>query len=72
METVWGIDGKKSISFEYNVNSEFLAFARRTLEKIYPDQEVVRWGMFQFNSTQFDPQPLLYEYYVHNSFLHNK
>ena len=54
METVWGIDGKKSISFEYNVNSEFLAFARRVLEKIYPDQEVVRWGMFQFNSTQFD------------------
>ena len=54
LETVWGIDGKKSISFEYNVNSEFLAFARRVLEKIYPDQEVVRWGMFQFNSTQFD------------------
>lgn len=54
LESVWGIDGKKSISFEYNVNSEFLAFARRTLEKIYPDQEVVRWGMFQFNSTQFD------------------
>lgn len=30
-ESVWGNDGSKTVSFEYNVNSEFLPFARRIL-----------------------------------------
>ena len=41
IESVWGNNGKKYISFEYNVNSEFLPFARRVLQSVYPDNEIV-------------------------------
>lgn len=48
-ESVWGNDGKKQISFEYNVSSEFYPFARRVFHSIYPDNCIVPWGMFRFN-----------------------
>lgn len=48
-ESVWGNNGKKSITFEYNVSSEFLPFAKRVLASLYPDNCVVPWGMFQFD-----------------------
>lgn len=48
-ESVWGNDGKKQISFEYNVSSEFYPFARRVLHSIYPDNCIVPWGRLRFN-----------------------
>ena len=50
LESVWGNTGRKIISFEYNVNSEFLPFARRVLRTAYPDSEIVPWGMFQLDT----------------------
>ena len=41
IESVWGNTGKKIISFDYNVNYEFLPFARRVLQSVYPDNEIV-------------------------------
>src|SRR5699024_174482 len=34
--------------FEYNVSTEFFPFARRVLASLYPDNDVVPWGMFRF------------------------
>ena len=50
VESVWGNDGKKTITFDYNISTEFLPFARRVLTSIYPDNSIVPWGMFQLNS----------------------
>ena len=49
IESVWGNNGKKYISFEYNVNSEFLPFARRVLQSAYPNNEIAPWGVFQLD-----------------------
>lgn len=49
-ESVWGNDGKKIITFDYNVSEEFLPFARRVLTSLYPENEVVPWGMFEMDS----------------------
>ena len=46
IESVWGIDGKKSLSFDYNTSREYYPFAKRLLEKIYPDNAIVPYGMF--------------------------
>lgn len=51
VESVWGNDGKKTISFDYNISKEFLPFARRILASIYPDNSIVPWGTFQFSSS---------------------
>lgn len=48
-ESVWGNDGKKMISFEYNVNSEFLPFARNVIQSAYPNTTIAPWGMFKIN-----------------------
>ena len=48
-ESVWGNDGKKMISFEYNVNSEFLPFARNVIHSAYPDTTISPWGMFKID-----------------------
>lgn len=55
-ESVWGNDGKKQLSFEYNVSSEFYPFARRVLQSLYPDNCIVPWGMFRFNPNSQDPK----------------
>ncbi len=44
IEAVWGTAGKKDIYFEYEISSEFLPFAKRALERLYPDSEVVTYG----------------------------
>lgn len=44
-ESVWGLDGKKTISFEYNIPTDFLPFAERTLKNIYSDTTVVPYGL---------------------------
>lgn len=52
VEMVWGTDGKKSISFEYNVSEEFLPFAKRVLESIYMQNEVAPLGTYSRGSTE--------------------
>ena len=56
-ESVWGFDGKKTLTFDYNVCSEFLPFAKRILTKIYPNNKVSSWGMFQMDSSAQTPHP---------------
>lgn len=57
IESVWGITGKKSIAFDYNVNSEFLPFAKRVLQIAYPHNTIVPWGMFQMDPSSGTPYP---------------
>ncbi|MDO4554376.1 MAG: hypothetical protein Q4B70_04435 [Lachnospiraceae bacterium] len=45
IESVWGLDGKKTISFEYNICSDFIPFIKCALEKIYPDNTIAPLGM---------------------------
>ncbi len=49
-ESVWGNDGKKIISFDYTVSTEFFPFARRVLTSIYPNNPIIPWGMFQLEA----------------------
>lgn len=44
IEAVWGAAGEKEIYFEYEISSEFLPFAKRVLERLYPGNEVVNYG----------------------------
>ena len=55
LESAWGNDGKKMLSFDYNVSSEFFPFARRVLESLYPDNELAAWGMFRFDENDSTP-----------------
>ena len=60
LESVWGIDGKKHIDFDYNISCEFLPFAKRVIQKIYPENEIASYGLMGFNqrSNKFDPETL--------------
>ena len=57
IESVWGLDGKKLISFDYNVCSEFLPFAKRILTTLYPNNVVAPWGLFELDSVTNSPYP---------------
>lgn len=46
IESVWGIDGKKLLSFEYNISASFLPFARKALEQMYSNHAIVPYGVF--------------------------
>lgn len=47
-ESVWGSDGKKDyMTFDYNISSEFLPFAKRVLQKAYPENEIVYYGIMR-------------------------
>lgn len=50
IESVWGLDGKKIMSFEYNISEEFRPFAKRVLETLYPDNEIVPLGSLNKDS----------------------
>lgn len=60
LESVWGVDGKKDIQFDYNISHEFLPFAKRVLQKVYPDNEIVCYGILSSNqrNKKFDPESL--------------
>lgn len=49
IESVWGPDGKKDITFEYSIPREFSPFARRVITDAYPDNQVVPCGIFQID-----------------------
>lgn len=60
LESVWGTEGKRNIEFDYNISSEFLPFAKRVLQKVYPDNEVVSYGVLSSNERgkKFNPDSL--------------
>lgn len=45
LESVWGLNGDKILSFDYNICEEFRPFAKKILTKIYPENEIVPWGV---------------------------
>lgn len=45
-EIVWGLDGKKVLSFDYNISREFFPFAKRVLQSLYPDNVIAPLGLF--------------------------
>ena len=51
IESVWGIDGKKHISFEYDITDDFLPFAQHVLTSVYPDISIVPWAMFALDDS---------------------
>lgn len=53
VQSIWGMDGKKHISFEYNVPDEFYPFSLRTLEKLYPHNDIVPYGIESFNNMEY-------------------
>lgn len=56
-ESVWGVDGKNHVYFEYNISSEFLPFARRVIQRLYPENEIASYGMMvsDMSRYKFDP-----------------
>lgn len=45
-EMVWGIGGKKIMSFDYNISREFFPFAKRILQSLYPNNVIAPLGLF--------------------------
>lgn len=45
LEGAWGLDGKKTLSFEYNISEDFLPFAKRVLERLYPRYVIAPLGL---------------------------
>lgn len=62
-ESVWGPDGKKAISFDYDIPADFLPFAKRILESIYSDQSIAPYGLLKHKSDSSIP------YMVHTGFI---
>lgn len=60
LESVWGTNGKSHIEFDYNISSEFYPFAKRVLQKIYPDNEIVSYGIISSSSRskKYNPESL--------------
>lgn len=47
LESAWGNDGKKIISFDYNISEEFLPFAKHVLESLYPENVIAPLGIHE-------------------------
>ncbi|MDE7422631.1 MAG: hypothetical protein K2N51_02895 [Lachnospiraceae bacterium] len=45
LEVAWGLDGKKTLSFDYNISEEFLPFAKRVLQNLYPRHVIAPLGL---------------------------
>lgn len=45
VEAVWGPDGKKTLSFDYNISEEFIPFAKRVLQNLYPQHVIAPLGL---------------------------
>lgn len=45
VEAVWGLDGKKTLSFDYNISKEFIPFAKRVLQTLYPQHVIAPLGL---------------------------
>lgn len=49
IESIWGSDGKKLISFEFRISPDYLPFARHVIQSAYPDRIIMPTGMFTRN-----------------------
>ncbi len=45
IESVWGLDGKKALSFDYDISEEFIPFAKRVLQTLYPQYAIAPLGI---------------------------
>lgn len=45
IESVWGTDGNKLLTFEYNVSEEFRPFVKNILHKLYPKNIITPHGI---------------------------
>lgn len=57
VESVWGTNGKKLLSFDYSICEEFRPFAKKVLTSLYPENPVVTYGipMTHGKGKDFDP-----------------
>lgn len=46
LEAAWGLDGKKLLSIEYNISEEFLPFAKKVLQALYPQHVIAPLGFY--------------------------
>lgn len=53
-DLLWGPDGKTSVSFEYNIYTDFLPFAKKVLTELYPEQEIVPYGAWNLKTARPD------------------
>lgn len=55
-ESVWGLDGQKIQSFDYNIPTDFEMFAFRIIQKLYLNNPIVPYGYttIDFNPVQGD------------------
>lgn len=49
-ECAWPIIYNRASGIEYTVNSEFFPFAKKVLQNLYPDSEIVPWGRSYANA----------------------
>ncbi len=47
IESVWGTDGNKLLTFDYNVSEEFRPFVKNILHKLYPNNIIVPCGILR-------------------------
>ncbi len=45
IESVWGTNGKKLLSFDYNVSDEFRPFVKNILHRLYPENVILPCGI---------------------------
>lgn len=57
IESVWGTNGQKNITFDYNVCDEFRPFAKNLLTNLYPQNAIVNCGILRrlTQGKHFDP-----------------
>lgn len=51
-EMFWDISSKYPLSFEYNISEEFLPFAKRLLDSLYPNNVVAPLGIYNRNQEE--------------------
>ena len=49
LESVWGIDGKRKLEFDYIASKEIYPFAEKVIRNIYPDNEIVNFGFMTYD-----------------------
>ncbi len=57
IESVWGLHGKKLISFEYNICEDFKPFIKKVLTRLYPKNPIVPCGVMTARSMDENYQP---------------
>lgn len=56
-ESIWSDTAQKTISFDYNINTDFLPFAKRVLSSLYPENCIVPIGIYRLTSSSYTYSP---------------